>query len=200
MTPRGNVDSAAEYASLREEMLRANDQATSLKGYTLATVALVVGAAVAGDVSPNTRLVLFSALQIVLLLITLQVGARRRQQASIAAYLCVFHESQEKGWESRLRDRRTAHGPTPVERWYGWSEAAFTILIAIVGLTGSVWAVDEGVDAPSLLLVLAWLMNTIVPVATFWQSLSRRVVHDLITGENNIWQSLADAEEGAPAD
>jgi hypothetical protein len=194
MTERTAAATDAEYSSLREEMLRANDQAMSLKGYTLASVALVVGAAVSTGVSPNTRLVLFSALQIVLLVITIQVGARRRQQASIAAYLGVFHEPDGAGWESRLRTRRSAFGATPVDLWYGWSEAAFTILIALVGLAGSIWAVAQSVDSHPAMLILAWAINSVVPSVTIWQSLSRRVVQDLMTGEIQAWESLAAAE------
>jgi hypothetical protein len=184
----------AEYASLRDEALRAVDQSLSLQGFTLASVALVVGAAVGADLGGGTRLVLFCGLQILVLLIVIQIGARRRQNATISSYLVVFHGMEGRAWESRLRERRMREGPLAVDRWYGWGEAAFTVFIALVGLVGSIWAISLSDDLNSVALGLAIAVNVLGIVAIVAQVARKKFIQDLIGTEIEGWKLASEAE------
>ncbi|MGB0113674.1 MAG: hypothetical protein WBP59_10670 [Ilumatobacteraceae bacterium] len=184
----------AEYASLRDEALRANDQSLALQGFTLASVALVVGAAVGANISAGTRVVLFSGLQIVVLLIVIQVGARRRQHATIVSYLAVFHGDDGHSWEPRLQVRRNREGPLAVDRWYGWGEAAFIVFIALVGLVGSAWALSLTDDLSPVAVVLAVVVNVVGISATLVQAIRKKYIQDLMTTEIEGWKAAARTE------
>jgi hypothetical protein len=196
-TDRDDMDNErllAEYTSLREETLRASDQALSLQGFTLASVALVVGAAVGVNLPGSTRLVLFSGLQIVVLLIVVQVGARRRQHATIASYLVVFHSVDGALWDSRLNQRRKLEGPLAVDRWYGWGEAAFMVFIALVGLTGTVWSISISDRLAPPVLGLAVAVNVLGVSATLLQAFRKKYIQDLMESETKAWAATAQKE------
>ena len=93
-----------EYATLRDEMLRADDQAITLTGFAL-VAASFLAAAVIEAASLLTKSLLLIGFNIIILTLVIKVREKRGQQGRIAAYIRVFHE-HPSGWETRVHGMR----------------------------------------------------------------------------------------------
>jgi hypothetical protein len=187
----------AELAALRSEAQQANDQALVLKGFALTTVAIVVGAAVNSSSSANASLALFLGLHVVMVVLFVQVGARRRQQANIAAYLLTFATPSGGGWESRLERRRSAERRIPVDRWYMWGEGLFLIFIAGVATLGSSLTAWTGDGVGGWMQALVVVMNVGGMAFAIHEAVRRPVIGNLIDVERAKWEAVRSAESAA---
>lgn len=91
---------AEEYSSLRDEMLRADDQTVTLTGFALVAASFLT-VAVIETPSLITKSLLLIGFNVIIFTLVMKVREKRGQQGRIAAYVRVFHE-QGVGWESRI--------------------------------------------------------------------------------------------------
>lgn len=185
-------DVGEESKLLREDARRASDQALTIKGFGIATAALLAGFALSdADVPPNNRLALFSGLQLLQVVLSLMVRARREQQAHLIAYELVYGSSTS-AYEQRIGRLRTRKkGRISVDRWFEVSEGALVVVLAVVGAVGTV-ANLWGASRP--MQVIALTVNAIAILIAGYLAIRKRTIGQLIEGCRQEWQELKNSE------
>lgn len=174
-----------ESAVLREDIRRSNDQALTIKGFGIATSALLAGFALSdSEVSADNRLALFSGLQLLQIILTLMVGARRRQQAHLIAYQLEF--DLIRPYEQRIADLRSINRLS-LDRWFALSEGALTVILAIVGLIGTLVSI-RGASLPFQIVALA--VNALAVGFAAVTALKKRTIGVLIEEARVEWRQL----------
>lgn len=179
-----------ETAILREDMRRANDQALTIKGFGIATAALLVGFALSdAEVPADNRLALFSGLQILQIILTLMVGARRRQHAHLIAYQLEFDVLWP--YEHRMADLRSIKRLS-LDRWFALSEGALTIVLSIVGLIGTLVSM-RGANLPFQVAALA--INAFAVGVAAFAALTKRTIGVLVDEARIEWRQLINKQQ-----
>lgn len=174
-----------ETAVLREDIRRSNDQALTIKGFGIATSALLVGFALSdSDVPADNRLALFSGLQLLQIILTLMVGARRRQQAHLIAYQLEF--DLIRPYEHRMADLRSIKRLT-LDRWFALSEGALTVILSVVGLIGTLVSM-RGANLPFQFVAL--VVNAFAVGFAAVTALTKRTIGVLIEEARVEWRQL----------
>lgn len=188
-------DVSEESKLLREDGRRANDQALSIKGYAIATAAVLAGFALSGeDVPADNRLALFAGLQLLQVVLSLMVRARREQQAHLIAYELVY-SSGTSAYEQRMeRLRRLKANGISVDRWFAVSEGALVVILAVVGTIGTV------VNLPGSTLVAkiaSIIVNVMALLIAGYLAFRRRTIGNLIENCRKEWLLLKHSESSS---
>lgn len=178
---------------LREDGRRAADQALTIKGFGIATAALLAGFALSdAEVPPNNRLALFSGLQLLQVVLSLMVRARREQQAHLIAYELVFG-STTSAYEQRIeRLRRLRKGNIRVDRWFAISEGSLVIVLAAVGTVGTVANLS---GASQLMQIIALTVNALALLLAGFLAVRKRTIGQLIEQCRQDWLALKASEQ-----
>jgi len=185
-------DVSEESKLLREDGRRAADQALTIKGFGIATAALLAGFALSdADVPPDNRLALFSGLQLLQVVLSLMVRARREQQAHLIAYELVYG-STTSAYEQRIeRLRHLRKGAISVDRWFEVSEGALVIVLATVGAVGTVaniWGASQHMQ------IIALTVNATALLLAGYLAVRQRTIGELIEKCRKDWQDLKDLD------
>lgn len=178
---------------LREDSRRASDQALTIKGFGIATAAVLVGFALSEpEVSANNRLALFCGLQLLQVVLSLMVRARRQQQAHLLAYETVF-DSTPSTYEMRMKKlRQLQNGTISVDRWFAVSEGALVLILAAVGTVGTVSNLS-GAEVPMQIFAVA--INALALLVASIFALRRRTIGHLIEDCEREWLKLKNTEQ-----
>jgi hypothetical protein len=188
-------DVSEESKLLREDGRRANDQALSIKGYAIATAAVLAGFALSDkDVPPDNRLALFAGLQLLQVVLSLMVRARREQQAHLIAYELVYSDSTS-AYEQRMeRLRRLKVKGISVDRWFEVSEGALVVILATVGTIGTVVNLPGSSPAAKVASVI---VNVFALLIAGYLAFRRRTIGVLIETCRQEWLLLKNSESTA---
>lgn len=185
-------DVSEESKLLREDGRRASDQQLTIKGFGIATAALLAGFALSdANVPADHRLALFSGLQLLQVVISLMVRARRQQQAHLIAYELVYGSStsayEQRIWRLRVLKKRSIS----VDRWFEVSEGALVVVLAVVGAVGTVSNLEEGSTA---MKIIALTVNTIALLIAGHFAIRKQTIGQLIEDCRKEWQELKSSE------
>ena len=189
MVKHSPQDLPDESVVLREDMRRANDQALTIKGFGIATAALLVGFALSdAKVPASNRLALFSGLQLLQIILTLMIGARRRQHAHLIAYQLEFDHTRP--YELRMEQLR-AMKSLSLDRWFAFSEGALTLILTVVGLLGTLLSLK---GAGLSYQIGALTVNAVALITATVSALTKRTIGVLIEDAREDWRQLAKSQ------
>jgi hypothetical protein len=210
---------AEEYESLRDEMLRADDQAIQLAGFSLVAASFLAAAVIEAS-SPATKSLLLIGFNIIIFTLVLKVREKRGQQGRIAAYVRIFHE-EPTGWETRVQRMRDHDKATSTSPWgsadpRGWHGSAierftrrasvgeslvFSVLstFALLALPLSLWAEGGGSvnrsTTPVGWFALAVAVQAVVTGLVLWASRTFSQLESNSVAWQAIWANARAVEE-----
>ena len=192
-SPTSSQDSASiddrDLVFLRQESLSASDQALTIKGFAVATTALLVGFALSDNETPKShKILLFLGVQLLQVVLVLMIGARRRQHANAVAYQNVFC-SHVSNYEDRIK-RLRGKIDLPVDRWYASSEKLLVLVLSLIGCAGSFAQLASRGEISIWLVIATWVINALATFVAVWQATSKTTIGVLIDEAEAIWKKL----------
>lgn len=192
-----------EYESLRDELLRADDQVVQLIGFAILAASFLAVAVIQAGTT-LTQLFLLAGFNLIVLTLVVKVHEKRGQQGRIAAHLRVFNEPFG-GWETRierfrldesLRDE-TESGLTLFDRFSrsaAFGEGFVFTFLSLFAVVGSLLVLPEST------IPLGWhitiLVSQVVVLAlVVWQGQSFRALRRSSTRWQGIWTTVRAREE-----
>ena len=188
MNPEISIDER-DVEHLFEESLHASDQALTVKGFAIATTALLVNNALSSTSSPvSHRIFLFLGVEMLQVVLVLMIGARRRKQAHAIAYQNVFIAPDSR-YETRMKRLRQS-GRLPLDTWFAASESLLIVLLASVGCIGSMSQLASDHHPGVMIISVTWLINIVAGVIALWQAVFKASISDLIEESEALWRSV----------
>ena len=193
-----HLEQSAEYSTLRDEMLRADEQSIQLTGFSLVAAGILATAVVQSPSLP-VKLMLLIAFNVILLTLVIRIREKRSVQGRIAAYIRVFHE-QGRGWETRVPRRKHERFPIGGEegipkpkrrsRYDMFAGELVTfVALSLFAAAATGLAISTSKDSKN---VAVWVVvggaQLLVSGLTIWQSQSLKQLHKSSVHWEKIWQ------------